>query len=275
MLKRIIFIIVGILFLNISVQSGEFSISGLVKWYSGNYMYRDITNTTCLYPTLGYRSDKYFVSVNLPLISQNSDLITHMGGRGVIPSQDNYGNSSYNEKQDHGMFSDNHMGNHMMNWALGDLYFNVERTILTETGYIPAFSFTGLVKLPTAGTNQNLGTGEIDYGFGISASKNLGPIYSFWDVNYYFLGDPDGFDLNDPIGFGLGLGLPASNSRLSLFAYYSGYTKILPSIEPPRELSINVSYRLNQKYLLNSGISYGFSESSPKYGFFFGADVIL
>ena len=275
MLKRIIFIIVGMLFMNIPVQSGEFSISGLVKWYSGNYMYRDITNTTYLYPTFGYRTDRYFVSINFPLISQNSDLITHMGGRGVIPSQENYGNSSYNENQDHGMFSDNHMDNHMMNWAIGDLYFNFERIMFKEVGYIPAFSFTALIKLPTASTKQNLGTGVIDYGFGISANKDLGLIYGCWDVNYYFLGDPDGFELKNPIGFGLGLGLPALNDRLSLLAYYSGYTEILPGIEPPRELSINVSYRLNPRYLLNSGISYGFSESSPKYGFFFGADVIL
>ena len=139
MLKRIIVIIVGILCMNISAQSGEFSISGLLKWYSGNYMYRELTNTTYLYPTLGYRSAKYFVSLNLPLISQNSDLITHMGGKGVIPSQENYGSSSFNESQDHGMFSDNHMDNHRMNWAIGDLYFNFERTMFNETGYIPNF----------------------------------------------------------------------------------------------------------------------------------------
>ena len=275
MLKRIIFIIVVILLIISPVYSGEFSISGLLKWYSGNYMYRDITNTTYLYPTLGYRSDKFFVSLNLPLISQDSDLITGTGGGEIIPSGDMYGNGSYYDGQDHDMFSDDHMENHQMNWALGDLYFNVERTMFNETEYIPAFSFTALIKLPTASTKRNLGTGKIDYGLGISASKNLGLIYGFWDVNYYFLGDPKGFNLKNPIGFGLGLGIPASNNKLSLLAYYSGYTEIFQGIEPPRELSINVSYRLNQKYLLNSGISYGFSESSPKYGFFFGADIIL
>ena len=275
MLKKIIFVFIGSFVLTLSARAGEFSISGFVKWYSGKYMYQDITNTTYFYPTLSYRTDKYFVSVNLPLISQSSDMITHMGGSGIIPSLDNYGDNSFDESHEYGMFSGDHMDGHGMNWAIGDLYINVERTLLKEKGLIPGFSVTALLKLPTASTEQNLGTGEVDYGFGISASKDLGLFYGFWDVNYYFLGDPVGFDLNDPIGFGLGLGLPASNHRLSLLAYYSGYTEILQNIEPPRELSISVSYKWNQKYLLNSGISYGFSESSPKYGFFFGADVSL
>ncbi len=95
------------------------------------------------------------------------------------------------------------------------------------------------------------------------------------DINYYILGDQIGFELENPIGFGLMIGNSFLNEKIGMSAYYYGYIDILQGIEPPKELSINVSYRLNQKYLLNSSISYGFSESSPKYSFFFGADVIL
>jgi hypothetical protein len=276
MLRKIILpsVIGVILLMNVPVQAGEIIVSGLLKRNSGKYVYSDNTNTTYLYSTLKYKTDHYFVSVGLPFIAQNTDLITHMGG-GIIPSEHGHDDQSSDEGHNHGMFSGGQMGDHAMNWAIGDIYFNFEKPMFNEMQYIPSFSFTALIKFPTASTEKNLGTGEIDYGFGISANKNLGLIYGFWDINYYFLGDPNGFDLKNPIGFGLGLGFPASNNRLSLLAYYSGYTEILPGIEPPRELSINISYRLNQKYLLNSGITYGFSESSPKYGFFFGADMIL
>jgi hypothetical protein len=276
MLKRIIFMIVGMLFMNIPVQSGEFSISGLMKWNSGNYIYSNVTNTAYFNTSLQYKTNRYSLSINVPMISQNTDMITHMSG-GIIPTAEGHENEFDNDEHDHDhdMFSGGHMGEHMMNWKFSDLFLNVGWTLLKETGNIPELSFIALVKFPTAGTKQNLGTGEMDYGIGISTSKNLGFAYGFLDINYYILGDPIGFDLENPIGFALGIGNSFLNEKINLSVYYYGYTDILQGIEPPKELFINISYRLNQKYLLNSGVSYGFTESSPKYGFFLGADVIL
>ncbi len=261
-----------ILLMNVPVQTGEITVSGLLKWNSGNYVYSDITNTTYLYPTLRYKTDFYFVSVGLPFIAQNTDLITHMG-YGIIPSEHGHGDQSSDDGHNHGMFSGGHMGDHAMNRAVGDLFLNMGMTMVKEGDNIPALSFTALVKLPTAGTDQNLGTGELDYGIGISARKNMGFVYGFWDINYYLLGDPQEIELMNPIGFGLGIGKPLLNGKLSFLAYYYGYTEILKGVEPPREITLNTNYHINPMYQINGGISFGFSESSPDLGLFIGSSV--
>ncbi len=272
MLRKIIFASVFgvILLMSVPTHSGEITFSGLLKWNSGNYIYSEFTNTAYLYPTLGYKTDRYFASISLPLISQNTDLVTQLGG-GMIPAMHGHDDGSSNSG--HGMFSGEHDGMHEMNWAIGDLYLNMGITVAKEGDNIPALSFTALVKLPTASTEQNLGTGELDYGIGISASKDMGFVYGFWDVNYYLLGDPQTIDLTNPIGFGLGIGKPLLNGKLSLLAYYYGYTEILDGVEPPRDLTLNANYRINRMYQIDGGFSMGFSESSPDFGLFVGSSV--
>ncbi len=273
MLRKIIFISAGVLLLSFPAHGGEFSLSGLLNWYSGKLMYRDITNTSYFYPTLSYKTSKYAVSLSLPLISQNTNWGTFAGGRQLIALDDTYRGNWETSGHEYGLDSDSHSQYYQMNWRVGDLYFNVERTLTKETHYLPAFSATAQVKIPTASTALNLGTGAADYGFGVSASKSLGMIYGYGDVSFYFLGDPADNDFKNPMEYGVGIGLPASNDNVNLVAYYSAYTEIVKGFKPPKELFISVNYRLNSKYLLTSGISYGFSESSPQYGFFFGGEV--
>ncbi|MBC8186170.1 hypothetical protein H8E88_34235 [candidate division KSB1 bacterium] len=272
MLKKIIFIIVGILLINFPAQSGELSISGLLKWNSGNYIYSNVTNTAYFNTSFQYKTDRYSLSINVPMISQNTDMITHMSG-GIIPTADGHENEFDNDEHDHDMFSDGHMGEHMMNWKFSDLFLNVGWTMLKEADNIPALSFIAFIKFPTASTKQNLGTGEMDYGIGISTRKNLDFVYGFLDINYYILGDPIGYDLKNPIGFGLGIGNSFLNEKIGLSVYYYGYTDILQGIEPPRELSLNINYQVNHKYQLNGGLLFGFSKTSPDLGLFVGSSV--
>lgn len=55
------------------------------------------------------------------------------------------------------------------------------------------------VKLPTASTEQALGTGETDYWVGAEASTHIGAVTPFAGVSYARNGDPEGMDLRDTL----------------------------------------------------------------------------
>ena len=87
------------------------------------------------------------------------------------------------------------------------------------------------------------------------------------------LGDPDEFDYENPLTFGIGIGKTINKGKIYTSAYYQQYTRIIEDLDKPRQLSIGISYRINSNLFFSVSWIKGFSETSPDRGLIGGFQV--
>ena len=94
---------------------------------------------------------------------------------------------------------------------IGDLWVGAKVNLTSQhRQQTAAFALRGMVKLPTASTDDGAGTGKADFAFDAIVSKELNQrveVSGFGGV--VFRGDPDEYDLVNGFRWGVGAGLPA------------------------------------------------------------------
>ncbi len=194
----VLVIVLAFLISNASLIAGKWSFVTGVQFVRGKYIYDSSTSTLYFTGGLTYRTERWNVSLSLPIVAQNSSAITNFGGM-FIPNQENetHGNSPHS-----GMHNNEYNGyvsTNQMRFGLGDAYFYGEIQISPEKFLWPSISFTGQMKLPTAAGLENYGTGKFDFGLGISMRKFIYPYSLFLDGSYLRIGDPAGITYRNPL----------------------------------------------------------------------------
>ena len=101
---------------------------------------------------------------------------------------------------------------------IGDLWIGAKFNLSSQhRQQAAAFAVRGMIKLPTASEDDGAGTGKADFAFDAIVSKELNErveLSGFGGV--IFRGDPDLYDLQNGIRWGIGAGLPTRrNLRLT------------------------------------------------------------
>jgi len=248
---------------NFLYADGGWSLFSSLQFARGNYSLENSTSTYYFYGGIRYRTPRWNLSASIPLILQNSDLVTGAGGT-VIPAGHGYNNQSGGSHHGggmNGMMRDETMIS--MTAGLGDLYLYGEYGLLPEGNVLPFISANLKLKAPTAGTGNNFGTGEFDYGLGVTLRKSMNSYLGFVDFGYWVLGDPPGVNYKDPFTIGAGVGRFFGYGRYGLMLYFGSYSNILPGYESSRQVSLGFNYRINNRMILTLMSSAGLSETSP------------
>jgi len=97
---------------------------------------------------------------------------------------------------------------------LGDFWVGAKVNITSEHRQAPAaFAVRGMLKLPTAGTDDGVGTGKVDFAFDGIVSKEVNQRVELSGFGgYIFRGDPDEYDLLNGFRWGVGAGFPTRKS---------------------------------------------------------------
>ena len=105
----------------------------------------------------------------------------------------------------------------------GDIWLGGKVNLLSEYRQQPvAFGLRGMVKLPTAGEDEGVGTGKADFLVDAVLSKELNQRVELAGyVGGLFRGDPDEFDLPSSLRWGVGAGFP-TRQRLKVTAELHG-----------------------------------------------------
>ena len=143
--------------------------------------------------------------------------------------------------------------------GLGDIVLKAKYQILEEgeNGFWPNASFRAAVKLPTGEKRSLLGSGEIDYGFGVLLDKTLfKKTIVYTGFNFLVIGKPSFFsDLNlkrNMISGLLGVEYLLTE-RISMVAQATGNSTPYPSSgtnaldEPAIDLGLGINYRFKGK----------------------------
>jgi hypothetical protein len=251
--------------------AGSFSVSGGFQWWSGTYVYQTSTTTYALTAGARFRSDQYSISLTLPVLFQNSDLVSQTGGM-FLPHAGAIGGQSQEGSSRHG---GGMMAGSSYESGIGDILVTGNYRIAEESYAAPSIALTGQVKVPTASTVMNFGTGKWDYGAGLALRKQFGTLGLFADAGYLVIGDPAGADYRDPFTFGLGVGNLFLDGTFSTMVYYQAYTKVLENYAAPQQFSVGLLYQSSPSTSFSVMSSFGLSNTTPDVGIAVGVEVSI
>ncbi len=233
----------------------NWAVNASLSFNTGQYIYQQRTNNYYLNTGVRYSGNGWFVSMSVPVILQNSAVYDQSNSTFFLddprPSPHSLSNFSS---------------------GVGDVYFYGEYRLLNPVLFLPSVSLNAQIKVPTTDRLTLFSTGEFDYGFGFILRKWFGTYNGFADMSYLQIGDPKEITYLNPLGYGLGLSKFFAGGRYSVSLYFKGYTEIIQSIKPPRQLSLGLFSALSGKTILSFYLIKGFSESSPDFALSSGID---
>ena len=238
----LLIIIISMMNLMISHAQNGWSVNTSVQLTSGDYISGNTTNNYYFNFGSRYRSDGWYISGNISLIGQSGPAL-------VSETSDMMGGISSSH----------------MNFGLGDLFLFGEINIMKGTGVLPRMSLSGQVKFPLANTDKNLGTGELDFGIGLTMRKTVLSFIAFGDIGYLNLGDPEGITYLNPLTFGFGLGKGFNYGKYSISIYYQRYSRIFENYAAPHQLSIGLYANIVRSTYLSIIGSKVLSETTPNF----------
>jgi len=241
--------------------------TGSLQFASGDYIFTERTSSVLLFNGLSADAGRLRVSASLPLIYQSTPWISYSTGV-MIPSGgpeasdvshrmggSRMGNRDGGEVELADTTSVDELG-------LGDISLHAEVDLLAVAPGRPSLRVTGDAKVPVADVDRGFGTGEWDYGVGLSLSQPVGRTVLFASASYWILGDMADLELQDPVSYGVAVGYPLS-TRVGLLLSISGYTGIIAETDPPAQLSLGLSYLIGLNRSLMGNAAFGLTESSP------------
>jgi len=148
--------------------------------------------------------------------------------------------------------------------GLGDITASATYTAYMQNSEM-FVDFTGKVKLPTASSTKNLGTGKADFTTQVDITKKTGGLNLFATAGYRFMGSSDILPLRDGFLGSVGASLDVSK-RASVGLIYDYRQSASISAGDPSELTGFVSWKLTEKIRLQTYGIVGFSSGSPDTG---------
>lgn len=233
----------------ITFAQGGWSINSSFQMTRGDFITGN--TTTYYYFNFGtrYRTEMWYISASLSLITQDG-----LFSEGSV--DDMMGES----------------GTSQLNMGIGDIYLFAEINLLKGTHVLPWIALSSQIKIPAASSESYLGTGEFDYGIGLTFRKQLFSFIAFGDIGYLNLGDSDDITFLNPMTFGIGIGKGFDYGKYSISLYYQRFTKIYEAYAPPHQFSLGLYANLISNTFLSFISSKGLSETSPDFSISTGVE---
>ena len=126
-------------------------------------------------------------------------------------------------------------------------------------------SVVGSVKMPVVDAAAGLGTGETDFGVGVSAFKGAGRTSVLIDAVYWKYGDPEGVDFEDALSYSVGVARMVGSGRWSTMASLSGFTSAPAGMSPPVQLNLGVLSLVGRRQSLAISAGFGLTDSAGDF----------
>lgn len=261
-----------IVFATVNVSAQSLSYTGNLQFSTGDYFFTERTESVYFTNGLSFSGSRTRISFNLPYVIQSSPLISY-GSSGGIPTggtghrqvgqkSGGRGNQSPNNSENgHGRVEiQDTVSYRTASFADPSVYGSFK--ILSSTSTSTSLTLNTSVKIPLAKPSSGFGTGEWDFGAGLSLFQRFHSIFIFGDVMFWRMGDMADLALNNPVSLSAGVGKAFINGKWMVSTSAAGSTKIIDSADPPASLNIGLGYYKSTKASINGTLSVGLSESS-------------
>jgi len=246
--------------------------TGSVQLTSGEYIFSERTTSLSLYNGVAFSAGPVGMYVSIPITYQSTPWVSRSGS-GMIPS----GGDEHSEvggRTDGGRMTlaDTVEYDQV---ALGDPMLHADLEVLKERKAMPSVYVTADLKAPLADLDRGFGTGEWDYGAGLSLVKGFGRSLLLIDVTYWVLGDLPDLELHDPVAYSFAVGHTLAAGKYSVLVSFSGYSRILDEVDPPVQVGIGANYSLDSGTILSGNAALGLTESTPEVSVSLGWQIGL
>jgi len=216
-------------------QTGWYFTSS-VQLSGGKYVLDSYNRVYSVYGGLRYQGENFGITAAIPLVSSNNKNVSQSSGM-MITSGTNVSNSGVAQSG--------------MNTGFGDLYGYFDYKIISDFEKEIDVYINAQVKVPTAATRMNIGTGKYDFGGSVSLRKSLNNFIGIVDLGYLNIGDPVGITYKDPFTYGIGIGKFFNYGEYSLMLYFTGYTKIVDVYDAPQQISLGANYKTSEMIIFS------------------------
>ncbi|OHB33446.1 MAG: hypothetical protein A2X84_08425 [Desulfuromonadaceae bacterium GWC2_58_13] len=154
--------------------------------------------------------------------------------------------------------------NHTSESGLGDITLTAGYIVVKESQTTPQVRPTLYLKFPTADEDKGLGTGEFDYGPGLTLSKWLGDWHLFAEGLYVVQGDSGLYETKDYFSYNGGVG-HQFNEKVYGAVQVLGATAPADGADDSLEGQLKWVWRLAPDIALEGYFGTGFSDGSADF----------
>jgi hypothetical protein len=258
--------------------------TGSFAYATGSYVFDQPTHTLSLSNGLTVTFGPVELRGTLPLIAQNSHLVSQVGGIPLPTGGEDHGivgRRSSGETVGTGRRGG--MGSGQADTtttqvtyrdeytlAVGDPFLSASATIVEDRGILRSLRIQGSGKVPLRDLDSGVGTGAWDGGLGASALTGRGRFFVFADVMYWWFGDLPELEIDDGVTYGTGAMWAHSGGRASLSLSYFAGSRIIDTMDPPRSIGVGFGSIRSTGRSLSAGLLFGLSESAPDLSAYVG-----
>lgn len=254
--------------------------NGSLYYSTGSYVFTDRTHSLWLTNGLSLRAGPLNISANLPIIAQNSGIVSFVAGQplptggeqsGAVQGRgrgDRIGSSAPSTTTDSTVvFRDSY------EVQVGDPTMSASAEIYSGFDFLRSVAVQGSAKAPLRTLESGVGTGEWDFGAGVSLVVGSGLTLVLGDVSYWSFGDLPDLELKGSVLYSLGLSRAVMDARGSVLLTVAGASSIIDSVDPPLSAGLGFLYTLGGGRTVSTGASVGLSEASPDFSAWVGWGV--
>ena len=252
---------------------------GAIRYSQGKYTLDETVTSAFLLNEFTYSSQHWFAEVLLPVIYQNSNDVRYVGGM-PMPVGGHHGDGGDGGDGGHhggpGGGSGGVPGNpgipaqDFNDLGVGDPYLRIGALLHRGVFDRNSLGVFGTVKAPLADETKGFGTGEWDFGLGMSWSRRSPKNLFFLELSYWSLGEPPDVTFKNPIAGEFTFGRVLSNPRYLIEATIWGRTETVPGVEGPVAIDLTLGRSLNGPHSVYFTAEAGLTESAPDFALIVG-----
>lgn len=258
-----------------SATAQSISYEGAVRYSKGKYTLGETVTSAFFLNEFTFSSKTWFAEILLPLIYQDSPDVRYVGGM-PMPVGDHHGSGGMKTgAKDHGGHGGGSGGPGMgtqdfSDFGFGDPYLRVGALVYRDVFDRNSFGVFGTLKAPVADETQGFGTGEWDFGVGLSWSRLTPKNALYLELAYWSLGDPPDVTFKKPIAGEFTYGWVLSDPRYLIEATIWGRTETLEDVDGPLAIDLTLGRSLNGPHSVYFTLEAGLTESAPDFALIVG-----
>ena len=275
------------------LEAQTLSYEGSLTFARGSYVFTQPTNSFWLSNGLSFRSGRILLSATLPVIVQNSGIVSFVAGQPIGTGGEDSGVVARRNKGEpvgthdgsgrgrDGGPADGLLAATVPRQAVepedsstvyfrdayeiqvGDPLVSGFLELHAGAGFLRSLTLGLSAKAPVRSVESGVGTGAWDVGGGLSAAAGAGRNLVLADVWYWSYGDLPDLELDPGWMWGASVSRTFSGGRIALSASVAGATAMTETMEAPLSVGVGLMSLPRIGRAFSAGLWFGLTEASP------------
>lgn len=153
--------------------------------------------------------------------------------------------------------------------GFGDNWLGPQVRVYRQTKRVPTLAFSYAAKIPSASTQDGLGTGRVDHSFTFLASKDIAGLHFDFNATHFWIGrqSTSGFDQNDQLNLAFSRRI---HGGMGFTGEFYGDTQLKQNTPSFASSLWALTYTVNPRLVIDGGFEGGLTSGGPHRHVFAG-----